>query len=108
MLLGGFLEFLLGNTFPFVLFCGYGSWWLSYGATLQPFYNSYAAYSPDVSDPAAGLTTVGFNASFGTYQQAPKVRAVLIIASFLPSFHGTVLVCMHNLRAEDQPRAGGG
>lgn len=65
MLLGGFLEFLLGNTFSFVLFCGYGSFWLSYGATLQPFYNCYAAYSPDVSDPAAGLAAVGFNASFG-------------------------------------------
>lgn len=24
MVLGGVMEFLLGNTFPFVLFCGYG------------------------------------------------------------------------------------
>jgi succinate-acetate transporter protein len=26
MILGGFLEFIVGNTFPFVLFCGYGEW----------------------------------------------------------------------------------
>lgn len=25
MILGGIMEFLLGNTFPFVLFCGYGT-----------------------------------------------------------------------------------
>jgi succinate-acetate transporter protein len=69
MVLGGFLEFLLGNTFPFVLFCGYGSFWSSYGATLQPFYNSYGAYSPVASDAAKGLATEGFNASFGECSQ---------------------------------------
>lgn len=26
MILGGFLEFILGNTFTFFLFCGYGEW----------------------------------------------------------------------------------
>jgi succinate-acetate transporter protein len=25
MILGGVMEFILGNTFPFVLFCGYGT-----------------------------------------------------------------------------------
>ncbi|OQD68760.1 hypothetical protein PENDEC_c031G02511 [Penicillium decumbens] len=65
MILGGFLEFIVGNTFPFILFCGYGGWWLSFGATLQPFYGAYGAYSPDPSTPSKGLETSGFNASFG-------------------------------------------
>ncbi|KAJ5518756.1 GPR1/FUN34/yaaH [Penicillium expansum] len=64
MMLGGFLEFISGNTFPFILFCGYGGWWLSYGATLQPFFGAYGAYSPDASDPSKGLEVAGFNATF--------------------------------------------
>lgn len=67
MILGGFLEWILGNTFPFVVFCSYGAFWLTFGSTLQPFYNSYGAYSPDPTLPGEGLTTVGFNASFAFF-----------------------------------------
>ncbi len=67
MILGGFLEFILGNTFPFVVFTSFGAFWLYFGATLQPFYNAYGAYAPSGSSAAAGLTTTGFNASFGFF-----------------------------------------
>jgi len=68
MVLGGFLEFILGNTFPFVVFTSFGAFWLSLGATLQPFYNSYGAYaSPGASSVAEGLMSTGFNASFGFF-----------------------------------------
>lgn len=30
MVIGGVLEFFLGNTFPFVVFCMFGAFWLSY------------------------------------------------------------------------------
>lgn len=43
-----------------------GCFYLALAATLQPFYGAYAAYSPSPSDPAAGLQTEGFNASFGS------------------------------------------
>lgn len=89
MLVGGFMEFILGNTFPFVVFMSFGkllrigrhqisamegvlsnaeigiiigSFYLTYGSTLQPFYGAYGLYSP--SDPSAGLKTPAFNASF--------------------------------------------
>jgi uncharacterized protein len=66
MIVGGFLEFLLGNTFPFVVFMSFGAFWLSFAATLQPQYNAYGAYAPPGStSPADGLSTVGFSASFG-------------------------------------------
>jgi succinate-acetate transporter protein len=68
MLLGGFLEFILGNTFPSVVFSSFGAFWLSFAATLQPFYNAYGAYSPDPSLPGEGLATVGFNSSFAFFQ----------------------------------------
>ncbi|SRR6266536_78332 len=67
MLLGGTLEFILGNTFPFVVFVGYGAFWLAFAATLQPFYYAYGSYAPPGSSEAAGLQTVGFNASFAFF-----------------------------------------
>jgi uncharacterized protein len=67
MCLGGLLEFFLGNTFPTVVFLSFGAFWLSYGGTLLPQFNAYAAYAPtDATSPAAGLQTTGFNASFGS------------------------------------------
>ena len=81
MIVGGVLEWLIGNTFPSVVFTSFGmslearpaitvtdrqpgAFWLTFGGTLQPFYNAYGAYST-TSNPAEGLETVGFNASFG-------------------------------------------
>jgi len=68
MLVGGFLEFILGNTFPFVVFSSFGAFWLTFASTLQPFYNAYGAYAPPTAtSPAEGLATVGFTASFGFF-----------------------------------------
>ena len=61
-------QFILGNTFPFVVFGSFGAFWLSFAATLQPFYNTYGAYVTDPTMPvASGLETRGFNASFGQF-----------------------------------------
>ncbi|KAI9873859.1 MAG: hypothetical protein M1830_010515 [Pleopsidium flavum] len=68
MIIGGVLEFFLGNTFPFVVFCSFGGFWLTFGATLTPFYNAYGAYSPDPNMPAEGLASPKFAASFGFFQ----------------------------------------
>lgn len=67
MIVGGFLEFILGNTFPFVVFMSFGAFWLAFGATLQPIYNTYGAYAPAGGSPAEGLATEGFNASFSFF-----------------------------------------
>ncbi|EHY59749.1 Protein alcS [Exophiala dermatitidis] len=66
MLLGGFLEFILGNTFPFVVFGSFGAFWLSFGATLTPYFNASAAYTPD--NPSAGSTDPVFAATFAYFQ----------------------------------------
>ncbi|TIA28318.1 hypothetical protein D6C78_10800 [Aureobasidium pullulans] len=51
MTLAGVLEFVLGNTFTFVVFCsfGEGGFWFSFGATLTPAYNAMGAYNPSDS-----------------------------------------------------------
>lgn len=67
MLLGGLMEYIAANTFPFVVFASFGGFWFSYGATLLPFFNAFGAYSPDPTDITAGLATKGFNASFGFF-----------------------------------------
>ncbi|KAB8292522.1 hypothetical protein EYC80_008232 [Monilinia laxa] len=67
MMVGGVLEFILGNTFPFVVFVSFGAFWLTFASTLQPFYYAYGSYAPTDGIPADGLTTVGFNASFGFF-----------------------------------------
>lgn len=67
MLVGGFLEFILGNTFPFVVFSSFGAYWLAFASTLTPFYYAYGSYAPSGDAEAAGLSTVGFTASFGFF-----------------------------------------
>ncbi|KAL9131549.1 MAG: hypothetical protein Q9217_000563 [Psora testacea] len=62
MSLGGILEFFLGNTFSFVVFC-------SFGGTLTPAFNAYGAYVENNAgtDPNAGITSPTFHASFGFF-----------------------------------------
>lgn len=76
MIIGSVGEWIVGNTFPFVVFGTFGAFWLAFASTLQPFYNAYGAY---VTDPtvaaesmgqpgnAAGLATPAFNASFAFF-----------------------------------------
>lgn len=66
MIIGGVLEWVLGNSFPACVFCSFGGFWFSYGGSLIPSFAAYASYAPaDATSAAEGLTTRGFNASFG-------------------------------------------
>ncbi|KAL8704915.1 MAG: hypothetical protein Q9201_001948 [Fulgogasparrea decipioides] len=67
MTLGGILEFFLGNTFAFVVFCSFGGFWFTLGSTLTPFYNAYGAYASDPTKLYQGITSEGFHASFGFF-----------------------------------------
>lgn len=65
MILGGVMEFILGNTFPSVVFSMFGAFWLSYAATLQPFYNAAIAYDP--AHPNQASSSPGFANSFAFF-----------------------------------------
>lgn len=68
LIIASIFEFLLGNSFPSVVFAVYGGFWLSFAATLTPSFAAFASYAPEpLTAPAEGLTTQGFNASFGMY-----------------------------------------
>lgn len=98
MVLGGLLEFFLGNTFPFVVFGSFGAFWLTFAATLTPYFNASAAYDP--TNPAAASTNPTFAATFAYFQvymgmlcflyMVVAIRTnivfVLIFALLVPSF----------------------
>ena len=98
MVLGGFLEFILGNTFPFVVFSSFGAFWLAFGATLTPYFNASAAYLP--SDPAKASADPVFASTFAFFQVYMGVLCfvylivalrtnivfVLIFATLVPAF----------------------
>ncbi|ETI28496.1 hypothetical protein G647_00945 [Cladophialophora carrionii CBS 160.54] len=95
MLLGGFLEYVAGpaNTFPFVVFASFGGFWLSYGATLLPFFNAFGAYSPstDEEDITLGLATKGFNASFGFFM---LFMALLCLVYLICALRTNIVFCV--------------
>jgi succinate-acetate transporter protein len=66
MIIGSFLEFILGNTFPFVVFGSFGAFWLTFAATLTPYYNASIAYDP--THPAASSSNPVFAATFAYFQ----------------------------------------
>jgi len=60
MLLGSIGEWILGNTFPCVVFGSFGSFWIALGITLEPSSGAVSAYPKGTLDP-------GFNNSYGFY-----------------------------------------
>ena len=50
-----------------MVFTSFGTFWIAFGLTLQPQTGSYGNFSPNPDNPAAGLNTVPFNASWGFF-----------------------------------------
>ncbi|KIX95968.1 uncharacterized protein Z520_08223 [Fonsecaea multimorphosa CBS 102226] len=65
MVIGCVFELILGNTFPCVVFASFGAFWLTFAATLTPFYNASIAYQPN--DPASSSSNPVFTATFGYF-----------------------------------------
>lgn len=67
MLVGGILEFVLGNTFPFIVFASFGAFWLTYGATVTPYFNASGAYMPATSTATATAKNPTFEATYAYF-----------------------------------------
>jgi len=65
MIIGCVFEFVLGNTFSFIVFGSYGAFWLTYGATLVPSFNAAIAYSPTA--PVKAITNPMFVSTFAFF-----------------------------------------
>lgn len=68
MILSGILEFVLGNTFPSVVFLTFGAFWLTFAGTLNPGFAAYASFAADGQAASTGLQSPEFNASFGMHE----------------------------------------
>lgn len=89
MIIGSLLEFILGNTFPFVVFGTFGSFWLTFGATLTPYYNASAAYDPTHPFQAASNPT--FAATFAFFQ---LYMGVLCFVYFICSLRTNIIFAL--------------
>ncbi|KAJ6011019.1 hypothetical protein N7451_002431 [Penicillium sp. IBT 35674x] len=76
LLIGSILEFILGNTFPCVVFGTIGGFWFAFAATMIPSFNAAAPYSASATDTAAGLASAGF---MNTYAFLFITMAVLML-----------------------------
>ncbi|KAF2673223.1 gpr1-like plasma membrane protein [Microthyrium microscopicum] len=85
MIIGSIGEWIMGNTYPFVLFGAYGGFWLSFAATLTPSLGAYGHYASSYSDanPSAGLDDPTFAASFGFYLLAMAVLSFIFAVGTL-------------------------
>ncbi|KAL3442706.1 GPR1/FUN34/yaaH family-domain-containing protein [Aspergillus insuetus] len=64
LLITSILEFILGNTFPCVVFGTIGGFWFAFAATMIPSFNAAAPYS-STADTAAGLASASFMNTYG-------------------------------------------
>ncbi|KAE8396345.1 Protein alcS [Aspergillus alliaceus] len=69
------LEFILGNTFPCVVFGTIGAFWFAFGATQTPAFNAAAPYSPSTTNTMQGLQSPEF---LNTYAFLFIAMAVLV------------------------------
>ena len=87
-------------SYVYLMLTSAGAFWLTYGATLQPFYYAYGNYSPDPGNEAAGLAQPAFNAAFGVYGPSfddVRYTDMPIPNRILPCFHGSCLCHLRNL-----------
>ncbi|KAH9876845.1 hypothetical protein IAQ61_002206 [Plenodomus lingam] len=79
MMLSGLGEWILGNTFPFIVFCSFGAFWLGYGATLQPSYGAYSLYRDPNNASSTGLESVGFNVGIAYLMIAMAILCLVFL-----------------------------
>lgn len=60
LVIGSILEFILGNTFPCVIFGTIGAFWFAFAATMIPAFNAAAPYSSTPGNTDAGLLSPDF------------------------------------------------
>ncbi|OKL61277.1 Protein alcS [Talaromyces atroroseus] len=70
------LEFILGNTFPCVVFGTIGGFWFAFAATMIPAFNAAAPYSSSSVDTITGLSSSGFMNTYAYWRLAEGDAAV--------------------------------
>ncbi|KAF3054103.1 hypothetical protein E8E11_011671 [Didymella keratinophila] len=77
LFIAGTGEFLLGNTFPMMVFFAYGAHFFTYATLFIPWFNAIGYFNPDgsgIGSPGPTNQTATFTASFAFY---PLVMCIL-------------------------------
>ncbi|KAJ3491419.1 hypothetical protein NLG97_g5592 [Lecanicillium saksenae] len=64
---GSILEWIIGNTFVYIVFGSFGSFWLAFAITLTPFYNAEGAFTANATtaaEKAAGVASFQASLAF--------------------------------------------
>ncbi|KAH0553151.1 hypothetical protein GP486_006664 [Trichoglossum hirsutum] len=67
MIIGSVMEYYLGDTFSFVVFAALGGFWLSFAATLIPWFNAAGYYSKSGTDPIEGAANPAYQSGFAFF-----------------------------------------
>ena len=67
MLLGGLLEFFLGDTFSWVVFSSFAAYWMIYGATLTSQFDAFTNYATAQETSDSGAESPVFQGAFGFF-----------------------------------------
>ncbi|KAM3515365.1 hypothetical protein MY11210_000927 [Beauveria gryllotalpidicola] len=66
-ILGAVLEWIMGNTFVYIVFGSFGAFWLAFAVTLTPFYNAQGAFTANATtaaERAAGVASFQSSLAF--------------------------------------------
>ena len=64
-IIGSILEWIIGNTFIYIVFGSFGAFWLAFAVTLTPFYNAEGAFIEGKTGAAKAAGAASFQASLG-------------------------------------------
>lgn len=70
LFLGGVGEFLLGNTFPCIVFFGYSAHFLTFATTFIPFFSAIAWNAAEPGNDY--MPGPGFSAGFGAFDTGER------------------------------------
>jgi len=88
------MEWIIGNTFPSVVFGTFGGFWIAYGIIVQPTMGLAASFAPanfnstgGITATAAGAATREYNAGLGMYF---AVWGILCVVYFIAALRTNV------------------
>jgi len=87
------MEWIIGNTFPSVVFGTFGGFWISYGVIIQPTFDLAQSFAPaadasnGITAAAAGAMTRQYNSGLGMYF---AVWGILCVVYFVASLRTNI------------------
>ncbi|KAL1887172.1 hypothetical protein Sste5346_010383 [Sporothrix stenoceras] len=78
MFVSGLLEWVLGNSFPSIVFCSVGCFWFTFGGILCPSFGTYGFYAAPGEAATTGLSAPGFNSSLAFFLVSFSLFAVIL------------------------------